>query len=403
MYVEITGQLNTGVAIANPTAQTASISYSFTDSSGKDLNQGSLTVPPGNQIASFLSEPPFNLSAMRGTLSFTSSVPIGVVALRGLVNERGDFLITSLPVTDLLAQLSPDAAIIADFADGGGWTTHVLLVNPTDQIISGIVQFNSQGNGNSGGPSVVSVNGQSGNLISYTIAPKGSAELNTDGSSSSVDVGWIRVSPLNGGMTPTVLGVFSYRKDGITTAEAGVSSIKSGTSFRVYAESSGDLGSAGSVQTGVALANPNAGPLEVTCDLLTLTGASTGRRGVITIPGQGQVALFLSQIPGINPTGTIQGVLRMSVNFAAPPFVAIGLRGRYNERGDFLITATPPVNESSTPPALDPLFAQVLDGGGYTSQFVLLSNVNGGAGPGNTNGTVRLFSQSGQQWILSLN
>ena len=36
-----------------------------------------------------------------GTFTFTASQPISVVALRGLTNERSEFLITTLPVADL--------------------------------------------------------------------------------------------------------------------------------------------------------------------------------------------------------------------------------------------------------------------------------------------------------------
>jgi hypothetical protein len=58
-------------------------------------------------------------------------VPVAVTALRGAVNDRGDFLFTALPVVDLEA-LPAGPVTIAQFAQGAGWTTQVVLVNKPD-------------------------------------------------------------------------------------------------------------------------------------------------------------------------------------------------------------------------------------------------------------------------------
>jgi hypothetical protein len=74
-----------------------------------DFGSGVLIIPAGGQQAKFLNEPPFNVLSGRnpflGTLTFTSNVPVSVIALRGLYNERAtpDFLVTTLPITDLSA------------------------------------------------------------------------------------------------------------------------------------------------------------------------------------------------------------------------------------------------------------------------------------------------------------
>jgi len=63
-----------------------------------------------------------------------------VIAIRGLTNERGEFLITTLPVADV--NVAPTAGFLfPHYADGGGWTTQVVLVNTTDSTISGSVEF----------------------------------------------------------------------------------------------------------------------------------------------------------------------------------------------------------------------------------------------------------------------
>src|SRR5438132_2625157 len=106
-------------------------------------------------MAKFLNEPPFNgPSSLSGAFTFSSSIPIAVIALRGLTNERGEFLITTLPVTDLRSAAATGAIVFPHFADGGGWTTQIVLVNPTDTVLPGTIQFVDS----SGRPADVAVN-----------------------------------------------------------------------------------------------------------------------------------------------------------------------------------------------------------------------------------------------------
>jgi len=55
----------------------------------------------------------------------------------------------------------------------------------------------------------------------------------------------------------------------------------------------------------------------------------------------------LSELPGFqNLSLPIQGMLRIT---SASSIAVVGLRSRTNERGDFLITTTPPVPENTAP------------------------------------------------------
>jgi hypothetical protein len=99
----------------------------------------------------------------------------------------------------------------------------------------------------------------------------------------------------------------------------------------------------------------------------------------------------LNQVQGLAALpASFQGVLRVS---SSASISVIGLRGRYNERGDFLITTIPSVNEAA-PPSTGPLiFPHFADSGGYTTQFILFSGSTGQA----SSGTLQIFSQSGQR------
>ena len=66
----------------------------------------------------------------------------------------------------------------------------------------------------------------------------------------------------------------------------------------------------------------------------------------------------------------------------------IGLRGAYNERGEFLIATIPHINEELSSNARERIFPYIVNGDGYTPQFILMGSTA-------TSGEVRFFSQSG--------
>jgi hypothetical protein len=84
-----------------------------------------------------------------------------------------------------------------------------------------------------------------------------------------------------------------------------------------------------------------------------------------------------------------QGVLRIS---STSPISVSGLRVRYNERSDFVITTIPAANESAPLPDSPVFFPQFADSGGYMTQFILF-----GAGPGSSaSGRIRFFRADGR-------
>ena len=139
----------------------------------------------------------------------------------------------------------------------------------------------------------------------------------------------------------------------------------------MYAEESGD-----SVRSGAAIANLSIAPVDVHFELTSLSGESTGLTGTITIPGYGHVAKFLNEIlwPQILPDD-FRGMLRVSAG--SGQISVMGLRGRYNEVGNFLITTTPPVSESVPPSPGDLFFPHWVNSPSYTTHFVLYSSLPG--------------------------
>jgi hypothetical protein len=363
IYAEISSTINTGIAIANPTNQTATITFFFTDSSG-DFGSDMTAIPPNGHVAKFLNAAPFNgRSSLTGTFTFNSNIPISVVALRGRVNERGEFLLATLPVTNLSAAPSAAPIVFPHFAAGAGWTTQIVLVNPTDTALTGGLEFRD--------PSGQLTNAFNNNLT-YSIPPRSTFEMQTSLASSSVLTGSVRIIPTGNTFAPDGLTIFSFQNRGVTVSEAGVPAASPGSAFRVFVESSGDFdqGAAGSMRTGLAIANTSPQATIVVVEVRNLDG-NTGLIGTLSIPGNGQRSLFLNQIPGIQTLLTpFRGMLQLT-SFA--PITVVGLRARYNERNDLLITSTPPGNEGVAPPASGLYFPHFADAGGYSTQFVLFS------------------------------
>ncbi len=188
-----------GLAIANPNNSTATIHFFFTDTAGNDLGSGSTTIAPNGQLAKFLDQAPFNGPlSFQGTFSFISDVPVGVIALRGLTNERSEFLMSTLPVIDTTSPPGSGTAVVPHFADGGGWVTEIFLVNPAENPMTGTVQFTNP----DGAAASVTIEGQTGSTFAYTVAGRSSQKLRTAGATSTTGSGSVRVVPSGDGSAP---------------------------------------------------------------------------------------------------------------------------------------------------------------------------------------------------------
>ena len=369
LYAEIDGPVKTGIAIANPSDREASISFFFTDADGRNVGQGNLVIPARGQIARFLDQDPFNSGLARGTFNFESSTPAFVIALRGLTNERSEFILSTLPIVDLTATPGPPVIpVIPHFVDGEGWTTQIILVNPLHQPMQGTIRFFDQ-QGITSSP--------------YTIAPGGYYRLQTAGTESTIRSGYAQIVPA--GNAPAAFGVFSFRKNGVTVTESSVRAVEAAAVYRTYVEM------LDGVQTGIAIANPSSTSITVGLEATLLPGSPSGMSGTLTIPANGHVAFFLNEIPGFERmTAPFQGVLRISTPASSGIAVA-GLRGRTNERGDFLISTIPSVDESVEATTTRLVFPHFVEGSGYTTQFILFS----GAAYWTPTGVLRLYDQTG--------
>jgi len=400
IYAEIGASADIGLAIANPSATAAKVTFYFTDQAGASSASASTTIPANGQLAAFLDQPPFNArSPFMGTFTFTSDTPIAAVALRGHRNERSDLLWTTLPVLPLTNPYGPQ--IFPTFADGGGWTTQFILVNTTDSVLNGTLQFFAQGSlGPFPPPALtVTVDGQTGSSFNYSIPARSSSKLTTSGSSTIPLAGSVRIVPDSRSFgAPVGVAIFSETNaGGVTISEAGVPVSSNTQQAVLYAETSDD---ASHVQTGLAIASTSSTPTTVALELTTLAGGPPARTASVTVPANGQIQMYLNEIPGFENLKSFQGVLTVSGSQSAVSVV--GLRSRYNERGDYLVTTIPvrSTSDYSYGNSAALLFPHFADGGGYTTQFILF---DASTGTGQTAvGNLLFFTQAGQPLNLTL-
>ncbi len=323
-------------------------------------------------------------------------MPIAVIALRGLTNRDDEFLMTTLPVAPL-ASTSTDTVYFPHFTDGDGWVTQVILVNPTDETIAGTIQFVGQGSETApADPAILTLDDdQTGSEFPYEIPAGSSQRFTTSNPTGGATTGSVRATPDDGSVAPSGLVVFSYTKGGKTVSEVGVNALTAGTAFRLYAESSGTPNQAGSIRTGLAIANAADTDNMVTLEVTGLDGNLAMGVAPVTLPlpSSGQVARFIDEIFDSLPDNFL-GVLRVTSD---ADVAIVGLRLRFNDRDELKMTTTPPSDETGVPTNMpDKFFPHIVDSAGWSTQFILFSGIAGQA----SSGTLSYFDTAGEPWDL---
>jgi hypothetical protein len=365
-YVQLSGGVRTGLAMVNANAEAAQVSFFLTDSAGVNFGGGNLVIPAGGRLTSFLDESPFAGTAAATTFTFTATIPVAVVALRGYLNERGEFLMSTQPVVDL--DSPDDASVIPMFAAGGGWKTSVILVNPYDEPVAA---------------SLLTTTGDVA-ALPLTIPPRASRWVLVDPGGIEVHTGHINVVPA-GGLGPSAFAVVSYRPGSVMLTEASIRSVEPAVAFRLYVESNG-----AGLQPGISIELPVFSTVDF--QLMSLEGAVLASSSVEF--SAGQKSLFLNELPGFHTLpSNYRGVLRIS---APVPLTVAALRTRINERNEFLVSSSPALAEGTGSGSEELILPQLVDGGGYTTEVIVYD----ASGTAPSLGVMKLFTSAGEPFAL---
>ncbi|MEJ2147450.1 MAG: fibronectin type III domain-containing protein [Acidobacteriota bacterium] len=369
-------EINTGLAVVNTGSATASISFTLRNAAGQMVSSGTGSLEPGAHFSKFINQlreisPDFVLpsnfatAVQFGTLDLSSDQPLSVLALRLTSNQRGEALLTTTPASDLTQQPSTESLYLPQFVDGEGATSSLILLNTSGDSLTGTIRMFDQ----NGAPlQVRQAGGARSSVFAYSVAANGAYVLQTDGSSPSLAVGWVLLTPDPGNIAPLAGGVFQLSQNGLVITESGVPAASLTTHARVYVDTTGGH------NTGLAIANPGGSGAEITIAAYENDGntpAGAGAPPPIELKARGQDAQFASELVSGLPAN-FTGVLDLQ---SSTPFAALTLRSLYNTRKDFLLT-TFPVADLTRPAPAPIVFPQIADGGGIRTQFILINPSN---------------------------
>ena len=328
-------------------------------------------------VPGFSIDPSFPNSIHFGTLELSSDQPLSVLALRLPTNQRGEMLMTSIPIADLARPSTAGPIYFPQLADGAGYSTTVVLLNTSSTVETGVLHLFA----NDGSPLAVrQVNGSSAASFAYSIPPGGVYVLQTDASPQDVQTGWEELIPDGGTITPEGAGILQFSQNGVLVTETGVPSVAPTTHARIFLDTSGGR------NTGTAIGNPGNAPLNISLQAFQIDGSTQAgaANGPIAVGAKGHAASFVDQLISGLPSG-FQGVLDIKGD---TPFAAITYRSLVNEREEILLAAFP-VADLSQPPLSPILFPQIADGDGFVTQFILLN----ASGPSSTR--LSFFGETG--------
>jgi hypothetical protein len=257
-----------------------------------------------------------------------------------------------LPVADLDVKRSELRLIFPQVVDGGGYATQIALMNPSSGGSLGTLAFYDD----NGAP----MPGQS--VINYTLPPNGAVKYATAGN-GNLKVGYAVLTTSSGAPLVGNGIVISMKSGGGVTSLAGVPAAPQTTSSRVFIETSSHPLER---NTGIALVNRNNQPATIIADLIAVDG--TSKTSTFRVPANGHVARFVNELYSNLPRD-LQGVVTLTSDI---PIAPLTLRLTTNQRGDSIFS-TLPVADLRNLPAGTLYIPQVVDGGGYQTQFILFN------------------------------
>ena len=190
--------------------------------------------------------------------------------------------------------------------------------------------------------------------VTLSLEDRGGTSLSSQESGGSVSVGYARMIPDDGDLTPSGIAVFGFKQGGVLVSEASVPATSPIYSGRILAHVDG------AISTGIAFVNANESDATISFYFTDDTGTNFGANSFV-LPAKQHTAKFLNQAP-FNSGSSLLGTFTFSANV---PVSVIALRGYTTSRSDFLITTLPVVSITSISNNNTIFFPQFADGGEF--------------------------------------
>ena len=314
VYIDNKDNASSGYAVANSGSTPATIEMILRNNFGGIRERTTITLQPGRHFAEFANQR-FPLTApagFEGSIEFISDQDVTAVALR---YDNMNLDVTS-QVFSTIPVLVNEASTILFFpqvADGAGYRTNFILINPLDEAATSVRLEFYQSDGT---PLSLSIGGVPHTNFDLALDARGVARLLTDGTSADLRVGWVKVTSRT-----RILGssIFQIRAGGRIVSEAGVGASPLAQHLVAYVES------VNSAWSGLAICNPSDMTATLTLNLRRSTGEIFATVSEDLPPG-GHLAKFFTlptTPPWFTPAGDFEGILEV---IATQPVSAVALR-----------------------------------------------------------------------------
>jgi hypothetical protein len=148
IYVDQSGNHNTGLAIANINDTSVAITINAYQTDGvtpAGTSTGPLTLASHGHDSKFAEQfIPGLPDEFTGILDIRSTIPFAALTMRSLYNENDDYLMTAFPIADM-NQAAPSPVVFPQIADSGGYVTQFLLLSAGDASSATISYYDNDG------------------------------------------------------------------------------------------------------------------------------------------------------------------------------------------------------------------------------------------------------------------
>jgi hypothetical protein len=362
MYAEKGADVSTGVAIANPNNIDVNVNLVLSDG-----RQTSLRIPAMGQHAAFVDELFGNFQgSFLGTLKIQSNTPVAVLALRGTTNAKGQFIIASIPLNSSATEFG-GTKVFPSIADGGGYNSELILVNPASTVSTGSIQFSFDVSTDLGANSTFNFSIPAGGvwrirtMSGANASPTGRSDQEMSGANATVTSGYASLIMSYGSPMPDATAIVRLSSNGDLVSETAVPAQNRITRSLMFGSFEPNR------HTGVAIVNPSSQDIQVTLTPFDGNGGSVAPARTLTLRALSQTSAFLDELIGGLPSGFKGSVLLE----AASPVYAISIRGTTNSQGGFLMSTLSMFDLKQVPSGTR-YFPHVITGGLYKTEFLIM-------------------------------
>jgi hypothetical protein len=234
--------------------------------------------------------------------------------------------------------------------------------------------------------------------------PGGAARYTTTANTDPVSKSGYAKLNMRAGDAPYGTAVFIYKQNGVTVSETGVPASPPTTHARIFIDRRFDVvvvpgrPSSGVVDitTGIGVVNNGANTANITYTLLNTSGSSVAS-GQGTLDAGHQIAKFIDQFATIAsgfvlPSSFQFGTLDIESD---QPLSVMALRMTINQKDEPLFTSTPSADLTQSITSTPIYFAQIADGGGFTTAVALI-NTSGST----ERGTIQFYDDDGHPFVI---